>query len=98
MCCMCSFELLIDGRKYRLKRVERLTGINKVRNVAFYWLYSVNIKLKLNSVALVRERTIPTEYSRGNYWGSLSGVGSNTSATDHVFCIRQILEKEKKCE
>ena len=32
-----------DGRKNRLKHVERLTEINKLRNVASFWLYSVNI-------------------------------------------------------
>ena len=29
-----------DGRKNRLKHVERLTEINKLRNVASCWLYS----------------------------------------------------------
>jgi len=32
-----------DGRKNRLKHVERLTDINKLRNVASCWLYSENI-------------------------------------------------------
>jgi len=32
-----------DGRKTGLKHVERLTEINKLRNVASYWLYSANI-------------------------------------------------------
>jgi len=31
-----------DGRKTRLKHVECLTEINKLRNVAYYWLYSAN--------------------------------------------------------
>jgi len=31
-----------DGRKSRLKHVDHLTGINKLRNVASYWLYSDN--------------------------------------------------------
>ena len=32
-----------NGRKDRLKRVECLTEINKLRNVASCWLYSANI-------------------------------------------------------
>ena len=32
-----------DGRKNRLKHVERLTHINKLWNVAFCWLYSANM-------------------------------------------------------
>ena len=32
-----------DGRKNRLKHVERLTEINKLRNIASCWLYSGNI-------------------------------------------------------
>jgi hypothetical protein len=32
-----------DGRKKRLKHVERLTGINKLRKVASCWLYSENM-------------------------------------------------------
>jgi len=32
-----------DGRKTRLKHVERLTEINKLWNVASYWLYAANI-------------------------------------------------------
>ena len=32
-----------DGRKNRLKHVERLTEINKLRNVASCWLYTANI-------------------------------------------------------
>ena len=32
-----------DGRKNRLKHVERLTQINKLWNVASCWLFSVNI-------------------------------------------------------
>ena len=31
-----------DGRKPRLKHVQRLTEINKLRKVASYWLYSEN--------------------------------------------------------
>jgi len=31
-----------DGRKPRLKHAERLTEINKLRNVAPCWLYSEN--------------------------------------------------------
>jgi len=31
-----------DGRQTRLKHVERLTEINKLRNVTFCWLYSEN--------------------------------------------------------
>ena len=31
-----------DGRKNRPKRAERLTEINKARNVTSHWLYSVN--------------------------------------------------------
>ena len=31
-----------DGRKNRLKHVERLTDINKLWDVASFWLYSVN--------------------------------------------------------
>ena len=42
--CMCSFELLIDdGRKTRLKHLERLTEMTKLWNVASCWLYSANI-------------------------------------------------------
>jgi len=41
--CMCSFELLMMDGKTRLKHVERLTEINKLRNVASCWLYSANI-------------------------------------------------------
>ena len=39
-----------DGRKNRLKHVERLTEINKLRNVAYCWLYSaksVSVRLFL---------------------------------------------------
>ena len=32
-----------DGRKNCLKHVERLKGINKLRNVTSWWLYSGNI-------------------------------------------------------
>ena len=32
-----------DGRKTRLKHVEHLTEINKLRNVASFWLYSEHI-------------------------------------------------------
>ena len=32
-----------NGRKPRLKNVEHLTEINKLRNVASCWLYSANI-------------------------------------------------------
>jgi len=32
-----------DGRKNPLKHLERLTEINKLRNVASCWLYSANI-------------------------------------------------------
>jgi len=32
-----------DGRKTRLKHIERLTEISKLRNVAACWLYSANI-------------------------------------------------------
>ena len=32
-----------DGLKNRLKHVQRLTEINKLRNVASCWLYSANI-------------------------------------------------------
>ena len=41
--CMCSFWAPDDGRKNRLKHVERLTEINKLRNVASCWLCSANI-------------------------------------------------------
>jgi len=40
--CMCSFELLMIGRKNRLKHTERLTEMNKLWNVASCWLYSAN--------------------------------------------------------
>jgi len=40
---MCSFELLIRDGNPRLKHAERLTEINKLRNVASYWLYCANI-------------------------------------------------------
>jgi len=40
--CMCSFELLMTDGKNRLKHVERLTEINKLRKVASCWLYSEN--------------------------------------------------------
>jgi len=32
-----------DEQKNRLKYVERLTEINKLRNVTLFWLYSANI-------------------------------------------------------
>jgi len=35
-----------DGRKNRLKHVQRLTEINKLWNVASCWLYSVNLSPK----------------------------------------------------
>ena len=35
-----QFKAPGDGRKYRLKHVERLTEINKLRIVASCWLYS----------------------------------------------------------
>ena len=42
--CKCIFELLMmDGKKPRLKLVDRLTDINKLWNVASCWLYSANI-------------------------------------------------------
>ena len=41
--CMCSFELLMMDRKTRLKHVQRLTEINKLWNIASFWLYSANI-------------------------------------------------------
>jgi len=40
---MCSFELLMMDGKTRLKHVERLTEINKMRKIASCWLYSENI-------------------------------------------------------
>jgi len=40
--CMCSFELLMMDGKNRLKHVQRLTEINKLRKVASCWLYSEN--------------------------------------------------------
>jgi len=36
-----------DGRKNRLKHVERLTEIKKLWNVASCWLYSENTKLSI---------------------------------------------------
>jgi len=39
---MCSFEPLMMDGKTRLKHVERLTEINKIRNVASCWFYSEN--------------------------------------------------------
>jgi hypothetical protein len=41
--CMCSFELLMMDGKNRLKHVERLTEIKKLRNVVSCWLYCANI-------------------------------------------------------
>jgi len=38
-----QFWALDDGRKTRLKHVEHLTEINKLRKVASCWLYSANI-------------------------------------------------------
>jgi len=38
-----QFRAPDDGRKTRMKHVERLTEINKLRKVASYWLYSENI-------------------------------------------------------
>ena len=38
-----QFELLMMEGKDRLKHVQRLTEINKLRNVASCWLYSENI-------------------------------------------------------
>jgi len=40
--CMCRFDLLLMDRKPRLKHVERLTRINKLRNGASWWLHSEN--------------------------------------------------------
>jgi len=40
-----------DGRKDRLKHVECLTEINKLRNVASWWLYSANKRYSLNEVS-----------------------------------------------
>jgi len=40
--CMCSFELLMMDGKPRLKHVERLIEINKLRKVASWWLYYEN--------------------------------------------------------
>jgi len=37
-----QFRASDDGLKTRLKHVELLTEINKLRNVASYWLYSEN--------------------------------------------------------
>jgi hypothetical protein len=39
---MCSFELLMMDGKNCLKHVQRLTEINKLRNVASCWLHSAN--------------------------------------------------------
>ena len=40
-----QFSAPDDGRKNRLKHVERLTEINKLRNVASCLLYSANIRV-----------------------------------------------------
>jgi len=45
-----SREAPDDGRKNRLKHVERLTEINKLWNVASCWLYSANIGLKIHYI------------------------------------------------
>jgi len=41
-----------DGQKNRLKRVERLTEINKLWNVASCWLYSENVQLGVSCFSL----------------------------------------------
>jgi len=40
---VCAVWAPDKGRKARLKHVEHLTEINKLRNVASFWLYSANI-------------------------------------------------------
>jgi len=35
----------VHGRKNRLKHVERITEINKLRNVASYWLYCAEFEI-----------------------------------------------------
>ena len=48
-----------DGRKNRLKHVERLTEINKLRNVAFCWLYCANTLFYNNSTPTIcKERPL----------------------------------------
>ena len=45
-----------DGRKSRLKHVERLTEINKLRNVASFWLYPENM---LSSGLFIIDKAAP---------------------------------------
>ena len=47
-----QFRALDDERKPRVKHAERLTEINKSRNVAVFWLYSENA----NRIASNKER------------------------------------------
>jgi len=71
---MCSFELLMMDGKPRLKHVERLTEINKLRNVASCWLYCanisvthgpVNVTFKVSkSLALRPDRLVPPVFIR----------------------------------
>ena len=43
-----------DGRKNRLKHVERLTEINKLWNVASCWLYTANVWTSLRIFILLK--------------------------------------------
>jgi len=45
-----QFGVPDDGRENRLKPVERLTEINKVRNFASCWLYYKNASVKVDGV------------------------------------------------
>jgi len=51
-----------DGRKSRLKHVERLTEINKLWNVASCWLYCAKVSLspgiKLCSILAIKTRNL----------------------------------------
>ena len=49
-----------DGRKTRLKHIERLTEINKSWNVATCWLYSANIYPLCQKLIFVRKNLCDT--------------------------------------
>ena len=56
-----------DGRKTRLKHVERLTEINKLWNVASCWLNSVNILAMHGPMNVKHNVELLDKYWIGNY-------------------------------
>jgi len=67
--CVCSFWAPDDGRNNRLKHIERLIGINKLRNVASFWLYSENKKTVFtNKIYLCLRNKVMQQYC-GSYIG-----------------------------